>query len=86
MNILIYFKLTAPSFSSNQTAVKTYAGYGVVAVELRLTAPREKIVSKLTGDEKISRLKIKIIFMSRAFVSMLYGGFHWNVSVCGRSS
>ena len=86
MNILIYLKLTAPSFSSNLTAVKTSASDGAVAVELRLTAPRVKIVSKLTGDVKISSLKIKIIFTSRKFVSMLQGGLDWNVSVCGRSS
>ena len=86
MNTVIYFKLTVPTFSSNLTAVKPYASDGVAAVELRPTASRVKVVSKLTGDEKISSLKITIIFMSRTFVSRLHSGVHWNVSVCGRSS
>ena len=74
--MLLYFKLPGPSFLCNLTAVKTYANDGIAAVELRLTAPRVKIVSKLIGYEKISSLKIKIVFMSRTFFSTLYSGFH----------
>jgi hypothetical protein len=76
MNTLIYFKLTGPTFSSNLTAVKSYTNDDVAAVELRPTASRVKVVSKLTGDEKISSLKIKIIFISRTFVSRLHSGVH----------
>jgi hypothetical protein len=68
--------LTGHPFSSNLTAVKTNASDGVAAVELRPTAPRVKVNSKLKGDKKISSLKIKIIFVSRTFVSRLYSGFH----------
>jgi hypothetical protein len=76
MNTTIYLKLTGYSFSSNLTAVKTYASDGVAAMELRPTVPRVKVSSKMTGDEKISSLKIKIIFMSKTFFSRLYSGYH----------
>jgi hypothetical protein len=56
--------------------VKThYASDSVAVVELRPTALRVKVVNKLRGDEAISSLKIKIIFMSRTFVLRLYSFF-----------
>jgi hypothetical protein len=64
INTLVSLKLTGRSFSPNLTAVKThYASDSVAAVELRPTALRVKLVSKLRGDETISSLNIKIIFM-----------------------
>jgi hypothetical protein len=76
MSTPVYFNWTGHSFSSNLTAVKTNASDGIAVVELRPIAPCVKVGSKLTGDEKISSLKIKIIFMSGTFVSRLYSGYY----------